>query len=278
MNEEFEVLGLGAIKSPFDIRDYTIKALLKSQLPEEFELPTLPVKNQFTTGSCVAQALALLVEYHHRRQHNEEVQFSTEFIYANREDTDHQEEGMILRQAFACLKKYGDVKYEDMKGNNIYPIARANFEKNDIELLEKAFPNRISAYFRINSELELKTALKLYGYVVISMPWYKKYKLDKDGCYCPDLKAKKGSHAVVIYGWNDKGWKVQNSWGKSWGKNGRFILKYDFKYNEAWGAIDTITDDSGLNKKEYGPFRSALCRACNWIVNLATSIVGWFKK
>jgi hypothetical protein len=40
-----EVMGMGALKSPFDIRDYTIVAKAKNEIPETFELPRLPVKN-----------------------------------------------------------------------------------------------------------------------------------------------------------------------------------------------------------------------------------------
>lgn len=37
-----------------------------------------------------------------------------------------------------------------------------------------------------------------------------------------------GSHAVVIYGWDDTrgGWLVQNSWGDSWCEGGRGVFSY----------------------------------------------------
>ena len=49
----------GAIFSGIDIRDY--KMVCTSQtydFPEEFELPTVRIKNQMMTGSCVAHALS----------------------------------------------------------------------------------------------------------------------------------------------------------------------------------------------------------------------------
>ena len=45
---------------------------------------------------------------------------------------------------------------------------------------------------------------------------------------------------MVIYGWNKQGWKIQNSWGTSWGNQGRAILPYDTKLSEAYGVIDDI--------------------------------------
>ena len=39
--------------------------------------------------------------------------------------------------------------------------------------------------------------------------------------YCPTDKC---SHAVLLYGWDDKRWHLQNSWGTDWGYGGHFYL------------------------------------------------------
>ena len=43
---------------------------------------------------------------------------------------------------------------------------------------------------------------------------------------------------MVIYGWNEKGWLVQNSWGPLWGNKGTCILPFDTEFNSVWGVID----------------------------------------
>ena len=47
--------------SPFDIRDYKIATTIQ-EFPETFILPEVTVKNQGSTGSCVAHACSSVVE------------------------------------------------------------------------------------------------------------------------------------------------------------------------------------------------------------------------
>ena len=63
--------------SPFDIRDYKI-ATTTQEFPETFVLPEVTVKNQGSTGSCVAHACSSVVEFHNKRQENTDTVFSTE--------------------------------------------------------------------------------------------------------------------------------------------------------------------------------------------------------
>lgn len=61
-------------------------------------------------------------------------------------------------------------------------------------------------------------------------------------------KRENGYHCMVIYGWCEKGWKILNSWGKSWGDAGKAILPYTVPLSESWGIIDTVIDNT---KREY---------------------------
>lgn len=66
----------------------------------------------------------------------------------------------------------------------------------------------------------------------------RKYKL-KDKVMIFDYdKPSQGAHAMVIYGWCEKGWLVQNSWGALWGSGGKCILPFDTEFNSVWGMID----------------------------------------
>lgn len=57
---------MGAELSKIDIRDYRLECS-DANYPEEFELETVPVKNQFTKPTCTAHAGSLIVEYFNRK-------------------------------------------------------------------------------------------------------------------------------------------------------------------------------------------------------------------
>ena len=256
----------GALKSPFDARDYKLVVSATETFPETFELTKVSVKNQGSTSSCVAHAASSVVEYHHKRQHSEKKSFSTEFIYGLREFGYYVGEGMYIRNALKTLRKYGDVPTADLKGNNEYQEAMENVNAKLDDLKDKAYPNRVSTYFRVYDENAVKSALMNHGYVLVGMDWHKDAKL-VDGVYTPTDKTI-GGHAIVIYGWNEKGWLCQNSWGGNWGNKGRFIIPFDFKFIEMWGITDNITGD--IVRPKTGKIWDVLYKIYNAIVNLFT--------
>ena len=253
----------GALLSPFDARDYKLVASSTETFPDTFELPKVTVKNQGAVGSCVAHAASSLVEYHHKRQHGEKKVFSTEFIYGLRDIGYYIGEGMCLRDALSTLRKYGDVPLTDLRGNNKCPKAMENVNSKFDDLREKAYPNRISSYFRVNDVNSIKSALMNHGYVLVSMNWHDGAKL-VDGVYTPTDKIR-GRHAIVLYGWNEKGWLAQNSWGSLWGNKGRFIIPFNFAFNERWGVTDDITEDIIVPKRS--KIRDFFYKIYNAIVN-----------
>ncbi len=266
IKENIAVFGaLGALKSPFDARDYKLVAATET-FPDTFELPTVTVKNQGSVGSCVAHAASSVVEYHHKRQHNEKVVFSTEFIYGLRDIGYYVGEGMYPRNALNTLKKYGDVPFADLQGNHTCSKAMENVNANLDELKDKAYPHRISSYFRIYNENAVKNALINHGYVLVSMPWHQNVQL-VDGVYTYSGKSI-GGHAIIIYGWNEKGWLCQNSWGTNFGDKGRFIIPFNFKFTEMWGITDNITND--IVRPKSGKIWDVFYKIYNEIINFFT--------
>ena len=254
----------GALDSPYDARDYKLVASGTDEFPETFKLPTVTIKNQGNIGSCVAHATSSVVEYHHKRQYDEKVVFSTEFIYGLRDLGYYIGEGMYIRNALSTLRRYGDVPLADLKGNHDCQTAMDKVYENFHDLTEKAYPHRISSYFRVYDENAVKSDLMNHGYVVAGMKWHKGATLT-DGVYTPTDEVA-GGHAIVLYGWNDKGWLAQNSWGGNWGNKGRFIIPFDVKLTEMWGITDNITDDIVIPKRS--KIRDIFYKAFNAIINL----------
>ena len=259
-----------SLVSPVDVRDYKV-AVLQQEFPEKFELPTVSVKNQGSVGSCVAHACSSVVEYHNKRQENFDMVFSTEFIYGYRPTGYYVGEGMYVRDALKTLQKVGDCPQSVLKGNHKCDVAMEIVNANIDELKESAKPHKISTYAKVKTVDEIKQALMSFGYVVVNMPWYKNYKL-KDGVYTyPENPEKSGYHCVIIYGWDERGWLVQNSWGKLWGQNGRFVVPFDFKWTEAWAVTDTIVNGEELIKPQDNWFIKLFSKLINWFLNLFKS-------
>jgi C1A family cysteine protease len=81
-----------------------------------------------------------------------------------------------------------------------------------------------------------------YGPVLGSIKWYNKYTL-KDKVITFNKNVDHGYHAIMICGWNEKGWICQNSWGRTWNGDGKFIYPYAEKLTEAWSFVDAANDD-----------------------------------
>lgn len=255
--------------SPYDIRDYRV-AVTTKEFPKAFVLPEVSVKNQGSTGSCVAHACSSVVEFHNKRQEGTDTVFSTEFIYGYRPAGYYVGEGMYIRNALKTLRNVGDCPFIKLSGNHEYAEAMGRVEANLEELKDAAYPHRISTYAKVSSIDEIKQALMDFGYVVVSMPWHKDYKL-VDGVYTFTSDENRGYHCVAIYGWDERGWLVHNSWGKNWGQKGRFVVPFDFKWREAWAITDKIIGEGDVVRP-----------ADNWFIRIFSpiinKIVNFFRK
>jgi len=261
--------------SPYDVRDYKLANVMSAkELPEFFELRSVAVKDQGAVGSCVAHACSSIIEYHNKRQEKTATLFSTEFIYGYRPAGYYVGEGMYLRDALKTLQKVGDPPLHKFRGNNKCSDAMKNVEAQLETLKDLAYPHRISSYVRVRSTEEIKQAIMDHGYILASMPWHVDYKL-KNGVYTYTKKETRGNHCVCIYGWNEKGWLVHNSWGLAWGQRGRFIVPFDFKWNETWAIIDNIEGEGDIVRPEDNWFVKTFSGVINSLANFFRKV---FKK
>jgi C1A family cysteine protease len=258
----------GAIISPPDIRDYKLVVTTK-EFPTSFELNMPAVKSQGSVGSCVAHSIALTMEYYNKKQHSKDIQMSVGYIYGNRVSSTHTGSGMITRSALQDAVGEGDVPYELFPYNKEVPeiFDMVKKDKEQMNLFDQAQPYRLSAYAKVKTEAEMKTAL-INGYpIVFAIDWHKGMKV-QNGILIQPKKEKTGGHCMVIYGWDERGWKFQNSWGGLWGEKGCAILPYTHTIREAYCVIDEIVGDIEIKK----PFRSK-----NKLVQFFVSIVNKFN-
>lgn len=264
--------GFGAIPSSKDFRDYKIAASLvqRTVLPESYILTPTKIKNQGIHLTCVAHALASLVEFYNLQETGYNYTFSTEFIYGCRKDTDYLGEGMQLRDGLKVLQKYGDVLYSELPGNTTVQTARKKVCKDFDTLVSKAAPNKINTYYKITSLDEIKYSILQNNPVPAVMKWHKDASVKKDGIYHYSSNEIKNYHAVLIIGWDKDYLIIQNSWGKLWGKDGLFYVplnKIQEIFCEFYGVTDS-TDHIQKPKQLIDTFGPTLNLICNIIIKI----------
>ena len=258
----------GALKPKVDKRDYTIAAGA-SKLPDSYTIPYLPpVKNQKAVSSCVAHATAVILEYFHKIETNQKDAMSTDFIYGMQGVAyGRKSKGMYLRDACKIAKDYGDLLKERLSTNTEQPECCEKLEQMMTDEIKwSAATNRIKSYAKCDGIENIKHALVNYGPLLASVNWHKECEITEEGMVFMDYDSPHGRHAIVIYGYDKRGWLCQNSWGKSFAKDGRFILPYTEEFNEVWSFVDAANDDIHIPKTN--SFLDIIYKFINSIINL----------
>lgn len=254
----------GAIYSGVDVRDYKMVCTKSAEdFPEEFALKTVRIKDQGSVGSCVAHALSSIVEYYNSVQRGDTTEMSTGYIYGNRSNSLHKDAGMVVRDALGALRSFGDVPKKEFPENIETPDAIDLYKRRATRLYTIGYPNRISKYCRIRTVGEAKQALASNVPLVMAMDWYADMRV-VNGVLTTNHKGMEGGHCMFIYGWEKRGWRVQNSWGENWGTDGTFVLPYELGMTECWAVMDDIVGDLEVKM----PFASRLGHFIAKIINV----------
>lgn len=263
---------LGIIFSGYDARDYTATySNSRTSFPKEFELPIVRVKDQGNVSSCGANVLSCIVEFFNYIQHNDKTEMSVGYIYGNRKESTHKAKGMILREALNTLRHYGTVPKSDFPYNTEIPDVSTKFSKYADELFDKGYISRISAYYKVKTIPEMKASLRLKYPIAIGVKWYSDMKV-VDGVLTTNYQGYRGGHCMLLYGWDERGWKVLNSWSERWGNKGTCIIPYDMPIHEAWAVVDNIKDGVQLKKPLSSSTGKQVAKVINTFGNVANKI------
>ena len=238
----------GCIPSGKDLRDYKLpNVAMAVDLPKEFSVLHSPIKNQGSVCSCVAHSVAEVVE----AMDNNKNKYSTNWIYGYRPLGYAQGKGMMVRNALATTVDLGCVLYDDFAGNEEVPKVKDAVNNNIKFLKEKASKHKMYSYARLNGREQVKEAIYLTkSPVVICVHCCDPFTTDDKGVLVKSNKYS-GYHAMVCFGWNEKGLLIQNSWGINWGINGTCILPNNYSLEDCWVLTDKESSFAAVRPKLY---------------------------
>ena len=227
-------------------RVYTYETVGGAELPKAFTVTDLPkVKNQGSVNSCCACAAAEIMEILNGREFDNHTEFSEGYIYGRCRSESGKYEGM-----------YPDLLVEELRKKGSVPTTLFNksFEMPEMQEILKNNKN-------ITKLDEIAEKYRIKGYVAFLG---KKYDEMKEAVFVHDLPLLAisrnyfgGSHAVIIIGYTESGFIIQNSWGEKWGNKGRKEIPFE-AIDYAYLLIDEVFELNFKDVKETDWFYKAV--------------------
>lgn len=199
----------GCVKSKLDGTEPIFEGDIEIALPEEYSymkyLP--PVWNQGQNPYCVPYSLSSYINW---KMNSKEGTNNKDRKVKVKEIFHGNKNGMSFKDAFEILKDKG-VATDD----GIFKLH--NFAK-------------------IGNSDALRTAIVANGPCVGGIGVYNSLVND----FWEKGKDLEGGHAIAFVGYNKDGFIIRNSWGKTYGEDGYWILPYDKIYDcyEIWTMIN----------------------------------------
>lgn len=183
------------------------------------------ILDQKSEGACTGFAVAAAINILNQRAERE-IEVSARMLYemakCNDEWPGESYDGSSLRGAINGWKNMGVCE------DSMWPYrVGANKGSLTVENAKNARNNTIGAYYRLKPVIsDFHAALNETGVIAVSAKVHQGWDEASDGIIEYHKKTD-GGHAFVIVGYNDKGFWIQNSWGKSWGDNGVALWLYE---------------------------------------------------
>lgn len=230
-------------------RVYTYEAVGGAEIPKTFTIMDLPkVKNQGSVNSCCACAAAEIMEILNSREFDNHTEFSEGYIYGRCRSESGKYEGM-----------YPDLLVEELRKKGSVPTTLFN-KSFEMPEMQEILKNHKSI-----EELDgIAEKYRIKGYVAFLG---KKYDEMKEAVFfheVPLLAISRnyfgGSHAVIIIGYTESGFIIQNSWGEKWGNKGRKEIPFE-AIDYAYLLIDEVFELNFKDVKESDWFYKAVKEA-----------------
>lgn len=183
------------------------------------------ILDQKSEGACTGFSLAGAINMLHHRA-GQDTTVSPRMLYemAKRSDEWPGEEydGSSLRGAIRGWRNMGVCEEEYWP----YRVGRNKGELT-IDAAKNARNHTLGAYYRLSPIIShFHSALNETGVIAVSAKVHSGWNQPVSGVIEQRTKMI-GGHAFIIVGYNDKGFWIQNSWGKKWGDNGVALWSYE---------------------------------------------------
>ena len=204
-DNNMRIYDFNTLKKSFKIQD--VSKIKDYTIPEE-NLPH--VKDQGDICCCVACVLAEMLEVFNKIETGDYKELSVGYSYGTHRPKDSTSTGMYIETALNCMLEAGSVPQNIF--NLLYEMPdmkKVLQERDDLDKI--AIPSRIEGYCKIRwSSLEDKINSMKLALVNFEAPLVARVT---GGFPEP--------HCILVYGIQGNKALIQNSWGKSYGKDGR---------------------------------------------------------
>ncbi len=210
----------GAIPSPPDVRDYSVRVQRPVALPRTFKQPIESNYNQ-RVNNCVMQVFRSAMRSIYG------IEFGVDMGYGGFRN--HNGEGMYPNVAANGLCQYGIAPLKYDSGEREVTAVINYYQANKTKLHKYAEPYKGLTWGRAYTASDIKQAL-YNGMYVAGCFAISQMETDSRGVF-PCKSGAYGYHEMRIYGWDVVDGQeyacVQNSWGKRWGKNGECYVSWE---------------------------------------------------
>jgi Papain family cysteine protease len=255
-----------------DIRDRTYRPVLRALLPAIDPQIRFEVRDQAKDSSCTGFALAHVIDFlrsretrpgKKRQRADNRQRVSARMLYemAKRNDewAGSAYEGSSIRGAIKGFFRNGvclEATAPDNPGVKDWVLT--------FDMAKQARETRLGAYLRVEPDIsDYHAALNEIGVIYASAQIHSNWRSPKKGYIEQQGGTPQGGHAFAIVGYDEKGFWILNSWGKTWGKGGiahwdyvdwaanimdAWVLQLGVRAPDAFGAVPRVAPSgtSGL--------------------------------
>lgn len=209
----------GAIPSPPDDRDYSVRVLAPVALPVSYRQAIKKNYDQIA-GNCVSQTFRNFMRSAYG------IEFGVDMLYGGARS--HNSPGLYPIDAARFLSTYGIAPAKVDRSEREVTEVIDYYAANRTKLENAAAPYAGATYARAYTAAEIKAAL-YSGLYVAGCFAISQYACRDNGIF-PCTEARLGYHEMRIFGWDIVDGVeyacVQNSWGEKWGKAGECYVSW----------------------------------------------------